>query len=353
MVLNRRQADAKEKGPIQVLIDNCLAEMENLRRELKEISLMVEQSQLEVTKLTQRNASINAQLQQVQAQIDNLPKGDVRAAYDSALDSQQRLFVMRGQLDKLTSDKAQLERYQGTLDQVLKVLQSGAIPPGKGTSGAADTVEMVIRAQEAERQRLSRQMHDGPAQALSNFILQTEIAARLFDIDQVKAKEELANLKTAASSSFQKVRDFIFELRPMMLDDLGLAPTLNRYVDALKSQTNLDIRLNSSGMEERLESYIEVMIFRSVQELLSNVIRHSQATQVKIQIDAAGGEVKISVDDNGKGFNVEMLAETTGMGLKVIKDRVDMIGGEMDIDSVPGQGTRVSFTMPAKVISAL
>jgi two-component system sensor histidine kinase DegS len=239
------------------------------------------------------------------------------------------------------------------LEQVIKALQSGGGMAGKGTSGAADTVEMIIRAQEAERQRLSRQMHDGPAQALSNFILQTEIAARLFDIDQAKAKEELSNLKAAASATFQKVRDFIFELRPMMLDDLGLAPTLNRYIEALKSQSSIDFRMTTSGMEARLEPYIEVMIFRSIQELLGNAIRHSQASQVKIQLEARDGEVKVSVDDNGKGFNVESLGETSGMGLKVIRDRVDMIGGEMDIDSVPGQGTRVTFSMPAKVISAL
>jgi len=353
MVLGRKQADAKEKGPIEALLETCQAEMESLNREIREISLMVEQSQLEVTKLAQRNAAINAQLQQVQSQLESMPRGDVRAAYDSALDSQQRIFVMRGQLDKLQSDKAHLERYHATLDRVIKALQINAGLPGRGTSGAADTIEMIIRAQEAERQRLSRQMHDGPAQALSNFILQTEIAARLFDIDQSKAKEELGNLKTSASSTFQKVRDFIFELRPMMLDDLGLAPTINRYIEALKTQTNIDFRLNTSGMEERLEPYLEVMIFRAIQELLGNVIRHSQASQVKIQMDAAGGEVKVTVDDNGKGFNVETLSETTGMGLKVIRDRVDMIGGEMDVDSVLGQGTRVTFTMPAKVTSAL
>ena len=352
MVLTRKQADAKEKGPLEALLETCQAELESLNREIKEISLMVEQSQLEVTKLAQRNASINAQLQQVQVQFDSMPQGDVRAAYDSALDSQQRIFVMRGQLDKLQSDKAHLERYRSTLDRVTKALQSNAGLPGRGPSGAVDTIEMIIRAQEAERQRLSRQMHDGPAQALSNFILQTEIAARLFDIDQAKAKEELGNLKTSASSTFQKVRDFIFELRPMMLDDLGLAPTLNRYIEALKTQTNIDFRMNTSGMEERLEPYIEVMIFRAIQELLGNVIRHSQASQVKIQMDAAGGEVKVIVDDNGKGFNLETLSETTGMGLKVIRDRVEMIDGEMDVDSVIGQGTRVTFMMPAKAIGA-
>ena len=102
---------------------------------------------------------------------------------------------------------------------------------------------MIINAQEAERQRLSRQMHDGPAQAMSNFILQTEIAMRLLDVDAAQAKEELGNLKAAAMGTFQKVRNFIFELRPMMLDDLGLVPTVRKYVDAFKDQTGLDISL--------------------------------------------------------------------------------------------------------------
>jgi two-component system sensor histidine kinase DegS len=99
---------------------------------------------------------------------------------------------------------------------------------------------MLVNAQETERQRLSRQMHDGPAQALSNFILQTEIAMRLMDVDAGQAREELNSLKASAMGTFQKVRNFIFELRPMMLDDLGLAPTIRRYADAFKEQTGLD-----------------------------------------------------------------------------------------------------------------
>ena len=87
---------------------------------------------------------------------------------------------------------------------------------------------MIVTAQAAERQRLSRQMHDGPAQALSNFILQTEIAMRLLDVDPAQAREELGNLKTSAMGTFQKVLNFIFELRTMMLDDLGLITTLRR-----------------------------------------------------------------------------------------------------------------------------
>jgi two-component system sensor histidine kinase DegS len=332
------------------LKDECKSELDQSRRELKEIGLMIEQSQLEVTKLQQRNASISAHLQQVQAQFENMTKGDIRMAYDSALDAQQRLFVMRGQLDKLQSDQTHIERYTGILDRIIKAIEAGN-PQGakqRGMTAMAQSVEMMIQAQEAERQRLARQMHDGPAQALSNFILQAEIATRYFDIDQSKAKEELSNLKSTASSTFQKVRDFIFELRPMMLDDLGLAPTLGRYVDAYKEQSGLDIRYVSSGMEQRLESYLEVMIFRAVQELLSNVARHSQATQVKLQIDASESEVRVSIEDNGRGFDVESVGEKGGMGLKVIRDRVEMLGGDMQIHSIIGQGTHIMFQIPAE-----
>jgi two-component system sensor histidine kinase DegS len=331
------------------LKQSVIEELDQSRRELKEIALMLEQSQLEVNKLAQRNASITAHLQQVQAQFDSLPRADIRMAYDSALDAQQRLFVMRGQLEKLQSDQVRMQHYAAILERVLEVQEGG--PPKdlrRRSSGAVvETVEMIIQAQEAERQRLSRQMHDGPAQALSNFILQTEIAMRLFSVDQAKAKEELSNLKLSATSAFQKVRDFIFELRPMMLDDLGLAPTLKKYVDAFKDQPGVELRLTMTGMERRLESYQEVMIFRAIQEFLNTAVHQGQATQVKIQVDMGDTNVKVTVDDNGKGINIEDLEERSNMGLKLVKERVEMLGGFLDIEGGPGQGTRVSFQLPA------
>lgn len=326
-------------------------ELDQAQRELKEIALMLEQSQIEVDRLVQRNASISGRLQQLQAQFDSVPRADIRTAYDAALESQQRLFVMRGQSDKLQSDQTHLSRYIKLLQRVSTLLQQGPPEPpnqaAKSAAATAEKLETMIQAQEAERQRLSQQMHDGPAQALSNFILQTEIAARLFDIDQKKARDELASLKVAATSTFQKVRDFIVELRPMMLDDLGLIPTLKRYVDAYKDQSGMELRLNVTGSEQRLEKYLEVMIFRAVQELLSNASRHSQASQVKIQVDIGDLDARVSIEDNGRGFNPETLAERSGMGLKLIKDRVDMLGGRFTVDSTLGQGTNITFYVPA------
>lgn len=321
-------------------------ELEETQRSLREVTLMIEQSQGELAKLTQRNAAITAHLQQVQKEAQ-IPVEDLKMAYNSALDAQQRLFVMRGQLEKLQNDKSHLEKIKSILEKTssgVQGMESSTIPTG-GKSQLTG-IEMIVNAQEAERQRLSRQMHDGPAQALSNFILQTEIAMRLLDVDPVQAKDELGNLKTSAMGTFQKVRNFIFELRPMMLDDLGLIPTIRKYADAFKEQTSLDVNVTVTGNERRLESYLEVMIFRAIQELLGNAARHSQATLIKVQVDLGNEAARVSVDDNGKGFDPETLVQSNNLGLKLIQERAEMLGGNFEIDSAAGKGTRVSFMVP-------
>ncbi|MBI5823061.1 MAG: hypothetical protein HZB18_03470 [Chloroflexi bacterium] len=324
------------------------SELEETQRALREVTLMMEQSQGELSKITQRNTAISSHLQQAQKQGAAIE--ELKMAYDSALDAQQRLFVMRGQLEKLQNDKTHLQKYKAVLETVVngaRESSSATVSMGSSKSQMAG-IEMIVNAQEAERQRLSRQMHDGPAQALSNFILQTEIAMRLMDIDPVQARDELGNLKISAMGTFQKVRNFIFELRPMMLDDLGLTPTLKKYADAFKEQTGLDVSITVTGVERRLEPYLEVMIFRSVQELLGNAARHSQATLIKVQVDLGNELIRVSVDDNGRGFDPEILKESSNLGLKLIHERAEMLGGNFEVDSSAGSGARITFTVQAK-----
>lgn len=325
------------------------SELGETEKALREITLMIEQSQGEVMKLSQRNAAITTHLQQMQNQLGSMSADEVRSIYDSALDAQQRLLVMRGQLEKLQNEKQHLERFKSTLGLALNTqgASSGAVAAGS-LKGPLASVEMLVNAQETERQRLSRQIHDGPAQALSNFILQTEIAMRLMDVDSNQAREELNNLKASAMGTFQKVRNFIFELRPMMLDDLGLVPTVRRYVDAFKEQTGLDITLTVTGTERRLEPYVEVMLFRAIQELLGNAARHSQSTLVRVLLDMAQERVRVSVDDTGKGFDADSLQQGNSLGLRLIRERAEMLGGSFEIDSNIGKGTRVSFSVPAR-----
>jgi two-component system sensor histidine kinase DegS len=338
--LSNQTADKPER--------NLTAELEETVKALKEVTLMIEQSQGEVNKLTQRNAAITTHLQKVQSQPNSMTPDEIRMAYDSALDAQQRLFVMRGQLEKLQNDRTYLERIESLLRFTQGLSSKSPNLPGQQSKANLASVEMLVNAQEAERQRLSRQMHDGPAQALSNFILQTEIAMRLMDVDAGQAREELSNLKASAMGTFQKVRNFIFELRPMMLDDLGLVPTIKKYAETFKEQTGLDVTVNVSGSERRLEPYIEVMVFRALQELLGNASRHSQATLVKVHVDMGEAVIKVSVDDNGKGFDPDITENS--LGIKLIRERCEMLGGTFELDTVIGKGTRISFALPARAI---
>jgi two-component system sensor histidine kinase DegS len=323
------------------------AVLEETQRALRDVNIKIEQSQNELGKLTQRNATVTTHLQQAQAKIEKIPPAELRTVYDSALDTQQRLLFMRGQLEKLQNDREHLSKLKTVLEQVAPQGGKAVDNPAAGGGNTA-SVEMLVDAQESERQRLSRQMHDGPAQALSNFILQTEIAMRLLDVDPGQAREELSNLKVAAMSTFQKVRNFIFELRPMMLDDLGLAPTLRKYTEAFREQTSLDVNVAVTGTERRMEPYIEVMIFRAIQELIGNASRHSQATTARVLLDMGEHMVRVTVDDNGKGTDLDAVDQTGSLGLKLIRERVEMLGGSFEIDSAVGKGTRVVFSVPAR-----
>jgi len=343
-------------------LDQVRQELEQTQREMKEIGLLIEQSRGEVDKLAQRNTNITNQLRQVQQHFETVPRNDIRQVYDGALDAQQRLFTMRGQLEKLQSDQNSLDRYAKTLEGVLEALGEASptiAKPGAAAKGGNEAEPIIVRiidAQESERQRMSKAMHDGPAQSPTNFVLQAEIVQRLFENNPEQARIELQNLKTTATATFQRVRDFITELRPMMLDDLGLAPIVRRYVKSFEEKSGIQTTLTIAGEERRFEPHREVMAFRAIQELLANIRDHAQCSQVRITLDVDESRVRAVVEDNGKGFDVgAALAqqESKHIGLRTLRERAELLGGLLLVDSTPGQGTRVEIDLPVGGVNAL
>ncbi len=334
--------------PLETLQEEINVELNRIAHLMRDGDIKLNQSREEVTKLAQRNTKATVRLHQIRNQNDTIPPQEISVAYEDALNAQQRLFVIRGQVEKLQSDKEHLDSHRKTLMRVRYTLEEvGNISSGLAAAGAVySTIEATIQAQEAERQRLSKQMHDGPVQALSNFILQTEIAMRLFDVNKEQAREELVDLKKSATSAYQQVRQFIFELRPMMLDDLGLVPTLKRYIEEFEEQTKVHLDLSVTGIERRLESYVEVVVFRAVQELLGFAHRHGQAVQVKVEVEISNANIKVAIEDNGKGFDGDAIFEVGGLAVKAIKDRVEMLGGYMEVDSELGHGALITLQVP-------
>jgi two-component system sensor histidine kinase DegS len=352
-------------NPKEALISEVQAEYDRIQLRLKELQTLIDQSQAEVKRLQQKSVDITAQMNRLEANFDTVPRNDIKVIYTNAMDTKTRLLTMQSQLEKVQHDRSQLESFGKILEHLLSMLQGvpvgavvGSASSSEGGQSAGDghlspeTIIRIIESQEAERQRLARQMHDGPAQSLTNFILQAEICQRLFDRNPDKATAELGNLKVAASTTFQKVRDFIFDLRPMMLDDLGVAPTVRRYIDAFAEKSSIQTQLNIVGEERRrLESHTEVMMFRSVQELLGYARDQAGASKVKVVLDVSGSPIKASVSFNGKGVDeIEATVEQSGnkvFGLKSLRERIELIGGTMSVSGMEGEESLVEITLPA------
>jgi two-component system sensor histidine kinase DegS len=349
------QIDSFEELTLQDLIQDTFREYERAQKEMSEIGVLVKQSAAEVERLSQHNTRVGTYLRQLQTNFDTIPREDIKESYEALINAQQRLFTMRGQLEKLESDHRNLDRLTSLQRRLLEVTEGMEdIPSIRQRVVDPAGFKRVIQSEEADRQNLVRRMHDGPASSLSNFILQAEICQRFFDIDPGRASVELTALKSSATETFREVKDFIFDLRPMMLDDLGVIPTLRRYVESVEDKNEISVSLSVTGIERRLEEHIEVTIFRGVQELLTNARTHGQSNDVQILLDMDSERVLVVVEDDGTGFNVDEQAAIdptrTTIGLPTLQERIDMLGGSMTLQSSAGQGTRAEFWVPALAV---
>jgi len=352
---------ASEATSKAALLGELHTEYDRVSARLRELQALTDQSKSEVQRLQKRSIDVAGQVKRVEDNLETLPRTEIKNIYNAALDTRTRLLTMQSQFEKFDQDRSQLEHFAQLFQRLLEGLENVSFPDQNGNSSGSGSrgsplsnasAVRIVEAQEVERQRLARQIHDGPAQSLTNFILQAEICQRLFDRDPGRAASELNNLKLNASATFQKVRDFIFELRPMMLDDLGLAPTVQRYVNSFKTKSSMEVTLQLYGEDQRLESHTEVTLFRAVQELLGYARDRSHASHAEINLDISGQTPKLDISFNGFSIDEsESTIQTTAakeFSIHALQDRVELIGGLMDI--VPareeGQENHVAISLP-------
>lgn len=338
-------------------LDTLQIEHNQIKQQIKDNSVMLEQSQLELNRLIQRNTTFTGQLQQLQGSSDTMSREEIKAIYNNAIDAQQRLLVMRGQIDKLQNEQNLLERYLGMVEQARSyILENTSSSKGRSGGDGMASLEELIGTAEGERGKLAKEMHDGPAQVLSNFVLQAEILEKTIDVDPSRVKEELASLKAASIATFQNVRNFVFELQPMSIGDLGLVSTLKKYTENFKDHNSVEVNFQMRGSERRLHNYLELMIFRAVQELMTNAVIHNQKQLSKLKIDLTlsieDDRTKVTVADNGLGFDPTTAITKENSGLSIIRKRAEMLGGRLDIDSVPAKGSMITLEIPCVPITA-
>lgn len=206
----------------------------------------------------------------------------------------------------------------------------------------------VISAQEDERKRLARELHDETSQTLTALSVRLETA--LANTPQEPARTHVAEARALASRSLDELQRLMHDLRPSVLDDLGLVSAIRWYAERHLASRGISVRFEASPPDLRLPYDLETALFRATQEILTNVARHADADMVLIQLSAHEGRLSLEVEDDGRGFNpAEVKPSPTnmrGLGLMGIRERVELFDGSVEFDSSPGQGTRVAINVP-------
>jgi signal transduction histidine kinase len=208
---------------------------------------------------------------------------------------------------------------------------------------ASDALRRVVSAQELERQRLARELHDETGQALTSILL------GLKSVEDAKSASEASaaagELRELVVTTLQDVRRLAVELRPKALDDFGLVSALERLVETFHEQTGIEVDLEPRLGEERLPSDVETTLYRITQEALTNVVKHAQAKHVSIVLTRRDGSVSAVIEDDGRGFTAG--SDGDGLGLLGMRERIALVGGRLEVESSPGSGTTLSIEVPA------
>lgn len=362
------EAINNSKTEIYDIADSSRRECRRLEEELNALKQQVNQLMSEVEVLEVALKDSKRKLMLINKNFSNYSQDELKEAYEKADNLRVELAVKREMEQFLIRRRNELEiRIKDSLKIVQKadnlITQVGAAlgyltGDLQEVSLQLDDLQhrqlfglKIIKAQEEERQRVARDIHDGPAQLLSNVVLKAEICERMIDVDLDKAREELRNLKKSVRDSLQDVRKIIYNLRPMSLDDLGLIPTLQRYVLTFQEETGIAVLFQTRGTQPELKAVISLTVFRIVQEAMNNVAKHAKASNISIHIEFLAEELKLFVIDDGQGFDTERLKErnediSSGFGLVSMRERVELLGGDMLISSEPGKGTRLNISIP-------
>jgi len=334
-------------------------ELSQHKSDIAEIILQVNKQEKVVRLMRQRLMEVNRAHQ-------TYTQDEMFETYSQAKDAQVNLQLLQAkeiQLRKRRDDldrslrqmKATVVRAQNLMTQVsmaISLLQGG-IADSLQTQNHDQKIELglrVIRAQEEERRRVAREIHDGPAQTLANIVLRLEIAEKLLEYDPTRVKAELIDLKNLVRSNLQDIRRIIFDLRPMALDDLGIVPAISKYLANFQETYSIICEFIVEGREIRLLPALEVALFRLVQEGMTNVAKHSHSTKVDIHIIYQEDWTIARIQDYGKGFEVRFALTTPGehFGLIGMRERVEMFSGNFSIESTLGKGTTIELSIPSR-----
>ncbi|MGE7183709.1 sensor histidine kinase [Peribacillus sp. NPDC006672] len=355
---------SESKDEVFDIGEQCRKDFESLTKELDDVKIRVAIVITDSDALDSKARFARKRLSEVSMHFNHFSEEQVRDAYERAHKLQVDLQINRQLEKELRNRRDELElRLRGlqqTIDKAvhlvsqISVVQNYLMQDLKFVGEALQEAKRkqdfglkIIEAQEQERKKLSREIHDGPAQMLANVMMRSDLIERVQrERGPDEALVEIRSLKVMVRNALYEVRRIIYDLRPMALDDLGLVPTLRKYLQTTEDyNTGVHLNFVNLGQVKRLPSDMEVALFRLVQEAVQNSLKHAEPKQVQVKLSISKEMVTVVVKDDGKGFDSSIQKEGS-FGLVGMRERVELLEGEMTIDSQPGAGTLVFIQIP-------
>ncbi|RDW15658.1 sensor histidine kinase [Oceanobacillus chungangensis] len=355
------------KDEIFYISEGARTEHEQLVTELKETKEKVLRHIENGDHLEQKVYFSRQRLAEVSKYFDRYTEDQIREVYEKTHKMQTKLAMLRQEEQILREKRDDLERRLINLSKtieraeglaskvsvILNYLQDDFKQVNEMIENAKEKQAFglkIIEAQEEERRKISREIHDGPAQMLANILLRSELVERSYrQGDTEEALAEIRSVRKMIRSSLYEVRRIIYDLRPMALDDLGLVPTIKKYIANIADYNKMKIDFNVIGEETRLNQKYEVAFFRLVQEAVQNAIKHAEAALIQVRLEIRRNNLTMLIKDNGKGFDPKVKNDNS-FGLIGMKERVEILDGSLTIDSVIGKGTMIIIRVPYKAV---
>ncbi len=252
--------------------------------------------------------------------------------------------VYREEIEKILQKKAEYEEQNNMLTQKRNLFSEQADRIEKILS-REDRNLTVLRIQEEDRQRIARELHDTSLQNLTHLIHKLELASMYIDTDPIQAKLELSVASKYLKDTIEEIRGTIFDLRPMIFDDLGMKAVLERFLSEMREERDLEIDADIEDVSCET-NLVLLSIYRVIQEALNNIVKHANADQILFRFKEVSGRCVIDIEDNGKGFKEEDVDSDRHFGMSLMKERVELLNGEISIDSTEGQGTKIHISIP-------
>lgn len=358
--------NALEKGRNEIfeIAEDCHKQCADMEVELEELKIETKQVIEEVEEHEKLLYKARIRLMEVSRNFRSYSEDDIKEAYEKAREIQvalndlkQKELYLRRRRDELAVQIKRMKQIAGKAYKVLddtgmalKILRGNVEKISSTFEEARRKRQMemwIIESQEAERRKIARELHDGPAQSMASMLIRLDLIGYLGIKEPDRIKEEIESIKAMGKETLGDIRRIMFDLKPTILGEDNLSSALKEYFDDYKAKYNFNIDFIFFGKKRKYNLSLEIALFRLVQEAINNVRKHAGVKSAVVKMEDNDRYLTLIIKDEGEGFDVEQVsANKESFGIIGMKERVELFGGELRIFSSPGSGTQVLIRVP-------